>query len=86
CQCKPASEQLMIRGLLGCEPMQPSIAFDINLLDLVSITMFNLPPNISGWALSLEQFWKDRGYGLGPRHYLKRRFSAVYQWYNVLKD
>ncbi|KIJ24541.1 hypothetical protein M422DRAFT_274647, partial [Sphaerobolus stellatus SS14] len=34
CQCKPASEQLMIRGLLGCAPMRPSIAFDINLLDL----------------------------------------------------
>ncbi|KIJ40090.1 hypothetical protein M422DRAFT_257161 [Sphaerobolus stellatus SS14] len=42
--------------------------------------------NISGWALSLEWFWKECGYTLGPRDYLKRRFSAAFQWYNVLKD
>ncbi|KIJ39625.1 hypothetical protein M422DRAFT_257455 [Sphaerobolus stellatus SS14] len=74
CKCKPAADQLMRRGLLGCAPLQPSMAFDLNLLELVSITMAYIAPNISGWASSLEWFWKDRGYALGPR------------WYNYLKD
>ncbi|KIJ48098.1 hypothetical protein M422DRAFT_248268 [Sphaerobolus stellatus SS14] len=86
CKCKPAADQLMRRGLLGCAPLQPSMAFDLNLLELVSITTLYIAPNISGWALSLEWFWKDRGYAMGPRDYLKRRFNAAFQWYNYLKD
>ncbi|KIJ39698.1 hypothetical protein M422DRAFT_257522 [Sphaerobolus stellatus SS14] len=86
CSCKPASELLLARGLFPCAPLRPSVAFDINLLDLVSISMFYITPSISGWGLSLEWFWKERGYMVGQREFIKRRFAASYQWYNVLRD
>ncbi|KIJ31075.1 hypothetical protein M422DRAFT_186363, partial [Sphaerobolus stellatus SS14] len=64
----------------------PSIAFNINLLDLVSINMYYLAPNISGWSLTLECFWKEQGYTLGQQNFIKRCFSNAYQWYNILCD
>ncbi|KIJ40759.1 hypothetical protein M422DRAFT_780625 [Sphaerobolus stellatus SS14] len=86
CTCKSVAEQLMHRGPIGCAPLQPSMAFEMNLLELVSVMMLHIAPNISGWSLSLEWFYKQRGYTLGPRDYLKCRFNATYQWFNVLKD
>ncbi|KIJ39761.1 hypothetical protein M422DRAFT_174688 [Sphaerobolus stellatus SS14] len=86
CECKTAGEQLMARGLFPCAPKQPSMAFDINMLELVTSTMFYIAPNISGWSLGLEWFWKTRGYVLGARENLKRRFSTAYLWFNVLRD
>ncbi|KIJ39770.1 hypothetical protein M422DRAFT_257364 [Sphaerobolus stellatus SS14] len=86
CECKPAAEQLVARGFFPCAPKQPSMAFDISLLELVTATMFYIAPNISGWSLGLEWFWKERGYVLGARDNLKRRFSAAYLWFNVVRD
>ncbi|KIJ42716.1 hypothetical protein M422DRAFT_104824, partial [Sphaerobolus stellatus SS14] len=56
CKCKLAYIQLMHLDLIGCAPLQPSVAFDLNLLDLISTTMFNIAPNITGWLASLEWF------------------------------
>ncbi|KIJ23227.1 hypothetical protein M422DRAFT_196196, partial [Sphaerobolus stellatus SS14] len=62
CLCKLSSEQLLARGLFPCAPLRPSMAFDINLLELVSISMFYISPNVPGWSLTGEWFWKERGY------------------------
>ncbi|KIJ37884.1 hypothetical protein M422DRAFT_177337, partial [Sphaerobolus stellatus SS14] len=56
CLCKPVSEVLLSMGFFGCAPIRPSVAFDVNLLDLISTNMFYLAPNISGWGLTLEWF------------------------------
>jgi hypothetical protein len=61
-----------------------------------------LPPNVSGWTLSLEWFWQERGYMLGKRvstvrvevwrsneelqEVVKRRFGCALQWYSFLKE
>jgi len=67
CACKPVAEQLLVRGLFGCAPIQPSMAFGMDLLELVSTTMLYIAPKVSGWSSSLEWFWKERGYVLGPK-------------------
>ncbi|KIJ28456.1 hypothetical protein M422DRAFT_106002, partial [Sphaerobolus stellatus SS14] len=64
CKCQPAAVTLIKHGMFPCSPIQPSIAFDINFLELISLTMLNLAPNVTGWALSLEAFWLQRGYTL----------------------
>jgi hypothetical protein len=67
CSCNPAAVTLVKHGFFPCSPIQPSVAFDINLLDLVSITAANMAPNIFGWTLSLESFWAQHGYTIGIR-------------------
>ncbi|KIJ25089.1 hypothetical protein M422DRAFT_273977 [Sphaerobolus stellatus SS14] len=86
CKCKPAAVTLMKHGMMACSPIQPSIAFDINLMELISLTMLNMAPNVTGWTLSLETFWLRRGYTLGLREALRKRFSNAIQWFNVLED
>ncbi|KIJ43790.1 hypothetical protein M422DRAFT_169299, partial [Sphaerobolus stellatus SS14] len=85
CQCKPASVALLLHGLFPSAPLRPSLALDINLLDLVTTNMHYNPPNVSGWALSLEWFWRERGYILGRRESLKKCFGSALQWYTYLK-
>lgn len=67
CQCKPASLILITLGLFPCAPLRPTMAFDVNLLELVTINSSYIAPNLTGWALTLEWFWRDRGFVLGPR-------------------
>ncbi|KIJ30560.1 hypothetical protein M422DRAFT_267904 [Sphaerobolus stellatus SS14] len=86
CRCQPAAVTLMKYGFFACSPIQPSIAFDVNLLELISLTMLNLAPNITGWTLALEAFWLKKGYTLGLHEALRKRFSNALQWYNVLED
>ncbi|KIJ40045.1 hypothetical protein M422DRAFT_174309, partial [Sphaerobolus stellatus SS14] len=86
CQCKPAAVTLMKHGMFACSPIQPSIAFDINLMELISLAMLNMAPNVTGWTLSLESFWLRRGYTLGLREALCKRFSNALQWFNALED
>jgi hypothetical protein len=40
---------------------------DINLLEFVLINFCHLAPNVTGWAATLEEFWWERGYVLGPQ-------------------
>jgi hypothetical protein len=61
CRCRPAAEQLISRGLFPCSPLQPSMAADMQLLELITLSFLHLTLNITGWATLLEQFgWKDR--------------------------
>jgi hypothetical protein len=56
----------MVRGLFPCAPVRPSLAADINLLELICLNFCNLAPNVTGWAQTLVEFWRRRGYVLGP--------------------
>ncbi|KIJ35183.1 hypothetical protein M422DRAFT_83346, partial [Sphaerobolus stellatus SS14] len=73
-------------GLFGCAPIKPSMAFDVNLLDLISMNIMFLAPNVVGWALTLESFWQERGYSLGQRECVHRQFSNTLHWYTVLLE
>ncbi|KIJ38336.1 hypothetical protein M422DRAFT_102901, partial [Sphaerobolus stellatus SS14] len=86
CRCTPAAVTLVKHEMFPCSPIQPSLAFNINLLKLISLTMLNLMPNVTGWALALEAFWLRRGHILGLREALWKRFSNALQWFNVLED
>ncbi|KIJ24514.1 hypothetical protein M422DRAFT_194597 [Sphaerobolus stellatus SS14] len=46
CKCQPAAVTLLEHGMFPCSPVQPSIAFDTKLLELVSLTMLNLALNV----------------------------------------
>ncbi|KIJ32786.1 hypothetical protein M422DRAFT_99171, partial [Sphaerobolus stellatus SS14] len=81
-----AAVTLMKHGMFPCSPIQPSLAFDINLLELILLTMLNLAPNMTGWSLALEMFWLRRGYVLGLREALRKRFANALQWFNLLED
>ncbi|KIJ30957.1 hypothetical protein M422DRAFT_783872 [Sphaerobolus stellatus SS14] len=86
CDCRPAAATLVRAGLFPCTPLQPSIAFDINLLELITYNMAYTAPNLHGWALSLEWFWKERGYILGTREVLRKRFSNAFHWFTYLQE
>jgi len=63
--------------MFPCTPVEPSLAFDINLLDLIAVNMCYLAPNMTGWALSLEWFWRARGYEVGQRVSYRACFGLV---------
>jgi hypothetical protein len=50
CNCNPAAEQLLERGLFPCSPIRPSVAADINLLELIITSFLHLSLNVTGWA------------------------------------
>lgn len=67
CECQSAPLTLLCQGLFACSPVLPTLAVDINLLELVTINSHYLAPNITGWTLTLEWFWQAHGFVLGPR-------------------
>lgn len=67
CNCHPATDQLIRRGMFPSSPIRPSVAADFRLLDLISTSFMHLALNISGWADLLEDFWADRGFSLKHR-------------------
>jgi hypothetical protein len=64
CPIHPAAVQLLRRGLFPCAPKRPSIAFDINLLDLIELNSLFAAPNVTGWAATVEAYLKQRGHTL----------------------
>lgn len=63
----PAALQLLRRGLFPCAPLFPTLAVDLSLLVFVKKLFLRLPPNVTGWCESLEDFWDGRGYRLGTK-------------------
>ncbi|EIN12222.1 hypothetical protein PUNSTDRAFT_60270, partial [Punctularia strigosozonata HHB-11173 SS5] len=84
CDCTPVAQHLLLRGLFPCAPHMPSLAFDLNMLELVSTLFLNIAPNVTAWASTLESFLGVREYKLRTRDSLRRRFGNALQWYNHL--
>ena len=63
--CCPASLQLVERGLFPCAPLYPTLAVEMDLLDLVSTLFMVEAPNITGWSDTLTEFLGKRSYYLG---------------------
>jgi hypothetical protein len=64
CLCRPATDQLIRRGLFPCSPLQPSLAVDLSLLEIITSSFYHLTLNTTGWAILLEQHWRWNGYAL----------------------
>lgn len=63
CSCS-AALHLLSRGLFPCAPTEPSLAVDLNMLELVNELFVRSPPNITGWCDTLEAFLGNRRYKL----------------------
>ncbi|KAJ8095882.1 hypothetical protein PM082_022781 [Marasmius tenuissimus] len=88
CRCtdKRAAIQLLQRGLFPCAPLQPTLAVDMKLLDLVTRLFLRVSPNQTAWSSTLEDFIAARGYRLQGEDPLRRRFANALQWYNALQQ
>ncbi|KZS89187.1 hypothetical protein SISNIDRAFT_395865, partial [Sistotremastrum niveocremeum HHB9708] len=86
CACRPASSQLLARGLFPCAPLEPSLAVQIPVLQLVTKLFLRVAPNISAFSETLEEFLADRNYKLKTKDSLRRRFSNALLWFNYLED
>lgn len=62
CECQPAASNLITHGFFPCAPVRPTMAFSIDLLEFITLQSRNGTPNITSWAESLEEFWKERDY------------------------
>src|ERR1700679_2692848 len=54
-------------GYFPCAPIRPMLAFDINLLEFVTIALHNMAPNITGWSSTLHYFLSIRRYMFGEK-------------------
>ena len=65
CECYPAVVQIVEMGYFPCAPIRPTLAFDINLLEFVTIASHHMAPNVTGWSHTLQYFLSIRGYLFG---------------------
>ncbi|EIN08943.1 hypothetical protein PUNSTDRAFT_67281 [Punctularia strigosozonata HHB-11173 SS5] len=86
CTCMSAARQLLARGLFPCAPQSPSLAFDLNMLELVSTLFLNVAPNVTAWTTTLESFLGVRKFRLKTQDSLRRRFNNALNWYIYLID
>ncbi|KZT31482.1 hypothetical protein SISSUDRAFT_960363, partial [Sistotremastrum suecicum HHB10207 ss-3] len=81
-----ASSQLLARGLFPCAPLEPSLAVQIPVLQLVTKLFLRVAPNISAFSETLEEFLADRKTNTDSQDSLRRRFSNALLWFNYLED
>lgn len=67
CTCKEPALQLLSLGLFPCAPSRPTLAVDLNMLDLVRNLFLNTAPNVTAWSETLESFLGARKYKLKTR-------------------
>ncbi|KDQ13392.1 hypothetical protein BOTBODRAFT_133638, partial [Botryobasidium botryosum FD-172 SS1] len=84
CECNPATTQLVARGFFPCAPLRPSMAFRLNLLELITLQGRNGAPNITAWAETLVQFLGKRRFLVPFQDSLRRRLANAVHWYQVL--
>jgi hypothetical protein len=63
----PPALQLLNMGLFPYAPTMPSLAVDLNMLDLVGEYFVQAAPNTTAWCATLEAFLGDRKYKLTTR-------------------
>ncbi|KZV83385.1 hypothetical protein EXIGLDRAFT_595291, partial [Exidia glandulosa HHB12029] len=84
CNCRPAAEQLLARGYFPCAPKRPSLAFNLNVLEFITLHSHNVAPNVTAWATTLQQYWARRGVVANQGETFRKRLSTALKWYHVL--
>ncbi|KAF8868724.1 hypothetical protein CPB84DRAFT_1818988 [Gymnopilus junonius] len=64
---KEPALQLLSLGLFPCAPLQPTLAVDLNMLDLVQQLFLNSAPNVTAWSETLEGFLSAQKFKLTTR-------------------
>jgi hypothetical protein len=54
-------------GYFPCTLIHPTFAFDINLLEFVTIASHHMAPNVTGWSSTLQYFLSICGYLVGEK-------------------
>ena len=54
-------------GYFPCAPVRPTLAFDINLLEFVTIASHHMAPNVAGWSNALQYFLSIHRYLVGEK-------------------
>lgn len=67
CKCQPPALQLLRLGLFPCAPLEPSLAVDLTMLELVGEYFVHAAPNTTAWCDTLESFLGARKYKLTTR-------------------
>jgi hypothetical protein len=49
-------------GYFPCALVRPTLAFNINLLEFITIGSHQMAPNVAGWSSTLQYFLSIRGY------------------------
>ncbi|EJD38583.1 hypothetical protein AURDEDRAFT_72046, partial [Auricularia subglabra TFB-10046 SS5] len=87
CRCAPLAEQLVAAGYFPCAPKRPSMAFNLRLLELISLHSLHVAPNTTAWAATLEAFCDLQAGSLADQCFqrsFRRRLGNAIQWYQVL--
>ncbi|KAJ6574191.1 hypothetical protein B0H19DRAFT_889037, partial [Mycena capillaripes] len=64
CDCAPAAQQLLAHGLFPSAPWRPTLAVDLQVLELVMKLFVRISPNNTAWCATLESFLAGLGYTL----------------------
>ncbi len=67
CKCHTAGVQLVKMGYFPCAPIHPTLAFDMNFLEFVTIALHNMVPNMTGWSGTLQYFLNIHRYLVGEK-------------------
>ncbi|KAF9514092.1 hypothetical protein BS47DRAFT_1295346, partial [Hydnum rufescens UP504] len=86
CKCCPASLQLLERGLFPSAPVQPTLAVDLDQLNIVSMLFMVSAPNVMNWAKTLMLCLARKGYVLGGQDVLHHHYGQALQYYQVMID
>ncbi|KIK58480.1 hypothetical protein GYMLUDRAFT_170991, partial [Collybiopsis luxurians FD-317 M1] len=77
--CTPAALQLICSGLFPCPPVYPTLAVDVQVLDLEQCLFLQIAPNYTVWCATVTDFLGSQGYCLLEDDSQRQRFSNALQ-------
>lgn len=83
CPCS-AGKELLLRGYFPSSPLQPTVAFDIKMLEFARELYLRSSPNRSAWTNTLESYLQGRGYVLTGVEKTRRKFAKASRYYGLL--
>ncbi|KZV90036.1 hypothetical protein EXIGLDRAFT_771164 [Exidia glandulosa HHB12029] len=84
CACRPAAEQLLAKGYFPCAPKRPSLAFNLGMLEFITLHSTNVAPNVTAWATTLQQYWVRRHVVGNYGDTFRKRLGTALKWYQDL--
>ncbi|KAF9503658.1 hypothetical protein BS47DRAFT_1254832, partial [Hydnum rufescens UP504] len=81
CQCMPAPQQLVERGLFPCTPFLPKLAINLDMLEFAAGLFVNSLPNETAWAATLTEFLDTRDYVFATEDSFQRHFGNALTQY-----
>lgn len=67
CPCSLAAPQLLKRGFFPCAPLEPTLAFDLRVMEFAMRLFLHMPPNNTALSTTLEGYLDSMGFKLENR-------------------